>query len=56
MFQTIQSWNWTLIFGVLFGLSEAIGMIPSVQASSVFQAIVGVLKWAKGIFVKPPAA
>lgn len=39
--------NKAMIFGVLFGMSEAIGMIPQVKASGVFQAIYNVLKLAK---------
>ena len=50
MLAQIGSANWGLIFGVLFGLSEAIGMIPSVQASGVFQSIFNALKWLKDQF------
>jgi hypothetical protein len=34
-----------IIFGALFALSEAIGLHPKVQASGVFQAIKGGIKW-----------
>jgi hypothetical protein len=37
-----------LVFGVLFALSEAIGMIPSIQANSVFQMIFSILKKLAG--------
>ena len=32
----------------LFGLSEALAMIPQIQSNSVFQAIFGLLKKAAG--------
>lgn len=32
-----------IIFGVLFGISEALGGIPAVKANSVYQLIVNVL-------------
>jgi len=43
--------DWSLVFGVLFALSEAIGMIPSVKASGVFQAVYNGLKWVKNLFI-----
>lgn len=36
--------NSAIIFGFLFALSEIIGLIPSVKASGVFQAIYNFLK------------
>lgn len=45
-----QVWDWlstpaaAAIFGALFGVSEALASIPSIQANSVFQAIASVLK------------
>lgn len=38
----------TVVFGVLFGLSEAIGLIPGIQSSGVFQLIFNVLKKLAG--------
>lgn len=46
--------SWTTIFAVLFGISEAIGMIPGIQASGVFQAIFNTLKWLKGAVTPTP--
>lgn len=43
--------NWGMIFGVLFGMSEALAVIPSVKANSVFQAVMNFLK-----SMKPPVA
>lgn len=49
--------NGALMFGMLFALSEAIGMIPSVKASGVFQAVVNGLKFVKEkLLPAPPAA
>ncbi|CAK0739663.1 hypothetical protein CCP2SC5_1020024 [Azospirillaceae bacterium] len=36
-----------MIFGVLFGLSEVLALIPSIKANSIFQLIVNVLKALK---------
>lgn len=38
----------TEIFAVLFAMSEAIGIIPQVKESSVFQVIYNLLKKAVG--------
>lgn len=38
----------SLIFAALFHLSEALALIPSVKANSVFQAIFGWLQKNKG--------
>lgn len=38
----------TEIFAVLFAMSEAIGIIPQVKESSVFQVIYNLLKKAAG--------
>jgi hypothetical protein len=40
--------NLVMIFGVLFGISESLAMIPSVKANSVFQMIFSVLKALAG--------
>lgn len=40
--------DWAMLWGVLFGLSELIGMIPSVKASGVFQAVYNALKKLAG--------
>ena len=45
--------NGSVLFGVLFAISEAIGAIPSVKASGVFQAIYNTLKWIKDKFFAP---
>jgi hypothetical protein len=52
MIDQIMQWNWVLILGVLWGISEALALIPAVKANSIFQAIVGVLGWLKGKIVK----
>ena len=36
--------NKAVILGALFGLSEALALIPGVQANSVFEAIVNGIK------------
>lgn len=38
----VQS-NWAIVFGVLFGISESLALIPAVKANSVFQFIFGFL-------------
>lgn len=52
MLTTIALWfaAHPFLFPFLFALSEAIGMLPGVQASSVFQAIMNALKWLSGKF------
>ena len=40
--------NKAILLGFLFALSEVIGLIPSVQASGVFQAIYNFLKGQLG--------
>lgn len=45
--------NAVLIFGVLFGLSEALAAIPAVKANSVFQAIVAILAKLAGKSLPP---
>jgi hypothetical protein len=40
--------NLLLVVGVLFGLSEALALIPQVKANSVFQLVFGVLKSLAG--------
>jgi hypothetical protein len=39
--------NATLALAVLFGISEALALIPSVKANSVFQAVYNGLKFLK---------
>lgn len=36
--------NWALVVAVLFGVSEALALIPGIQANSVFQLIFNALK------------
>jgi hypothetical protein len=45
--------NLAIIFAVLFALSEAIGLIPSVKQSSVFQIVMDVLRKMRD-FLLPP--
>ncbi len=37
-----------MIFGVLFGLSEALALLPPVKANSVFQLVFGILRKLAG--------
>lgn len=41
--------NWAVVFASLFGVSEALALIPAIQSNSVFQAISNVLKWIKDL-------
>lgn len=52
MLEQVMSWISThpYIFAMLFAMSEALGMLPGVKASGVFQAIQNVLKWLLGKF------
>lgn len=52
MLDQIMSWNWALILGVAFGLSEALAQIPAIKANSIFQAIYGGIAWLKNKLVK----
>lgn len=54
MIDKIIHMDWTLILGILFGLSEVLAMIPSIKSSSVFQLIYNVLKSIKDK-ISPPA-
>lgn len=44
----LDSASLALLFGVLFGISEALAAIPAVQANGVFQAISNILKALAG--------
>jgi hypothetical protein len=44
----VQGINWALIMAVLFGISEALSLIPQVQSNGVFQMIFGVIKKLSG--------
>lgn len=48
----VSSEQAAMYFLVLFAVSEAIAMIPQVQANSVFQAIFGAMKWVKERLLK----
>lgn len=49
--------NKALVLGVLLAVSELLAVVPSVQANSVFQLVVGALKKAKEVVTPtPPAA
>lgn len=37
-----------LIFGVLFGIDQALALIPGIKANSVFQAVYNILKLLSG--------
>lgn len=45
--------NGAMVFGVLFAISEALDMIPQIQASSVWKAVWGAMKWIKAKFFAP---
>jgi len=36
--------NWAMLVAVLFGISEALALIPAVKSNSVFQLIYNTLK------------
>lgn len=40
--------NLLIVFGVLFGISEALAMIPAIKSNSVFELIFGLLKKLAG--------
>lgn len=40
--------SWLVVFVALFAVSEALALIPSVKANSVFQAVFSVLKKLAG--------
>lgn len=42
-----------LIVSVLWGISEALALIPQVKANSVFQLIYNGLSWLKGLLQGP---
>lgn len=44
--------NKVVILGVLFALSEALALIPSVKSNSVFQLVFNIIKKAKEVVVK----
>lgn len=43
-------------WAALFGLSEALDMIPQLKASSVWKLVYGALKWMKGKLLPAPKA
>ena len=45
--------NSALVFGVLFGVSEALALIPALKSNSVFELVVSVLAKLSG---KSPSA
>lgn len=47
--------NAVVILAALFALSELLGLVPSIKASSVFQLIVGGLKKLQELVSKPKA-
>jgi hypothetical protein len=47
--QGIINWvvqNKAIVLGLLLALSEALALVPSIQANSVFQLVVGLIKKA----------
>lgn len=40
--------NWAMIVAVLFGISEALALIPQIKSNSVFQLIANVIKSLAG--------
>jgi len=42
--------NYVMILAVLFGISEALSMIPALKSNGIFQAVFNGLKWAVGMF------
>ena len=42
--QYLTAENVAIGFGVLFGISEALAMIPALKSNSVFQMIAGIIK------------
>ena len=52
MIDQIMQWNWVLILGVAFGISEALAQIPAIKANSIFQAFFGAISWLKNKIVK----
>lgn len=43
----LKNANWTLIFAVAFGVSEALSLIPAFKSNGIFQAVANVLKFLK---------
>lgn len=48
--------NWELIVLVLFGMSEALALIPKIKANSVFQLVYQILFKAKEMLPGPKKA
>lgn len=44
--------NGAILFAVLFAISEALGGIPQIQSSSVYQVVFKALKWLKDLTKK----
>jgi len=49
----MNTMNMAILFGVLFGISEALALIPQVKSNSVFQLIQQILAMLAG---KKPSA
>ena len=47
--------NLALFFGVLFGISEALALIPQVKSNSVFQSVQSVIGLLVGVIKGPKA-
>lgn len=45
--EILKGVDWALWFGVLWGVSEALSMIPQIKSNGIFQAIWGALVWLK---------
>ena len=48
MAQYLTAENLAILFGVLFRISEALGLIPALKANGVFQFLSGVFKALAG--------
>jgi hypothetical protein len=44
----METKNMTILFGVLFGISELLALIPSVQSNSIFELAFNALKTLAG--------
>jgi hypothetical protein len=56
MLEHLMSLNWALIFGVLFGVSEALDAIPQLKANSVWKLVMQVLGYLHEKVFPPKAS
>lgn len=54
LFKDVYEWiagpNGALLFAVLFGISEAIGLYPNIESNSVYQVVKKAIVWLKNKF------